>query len=161
MKAYVFEVVFYKKKQNVNKYLQFAVLPLFLLIFGSNQNLFAQAEPTFQWGESVSLTISDDANSPVPLTVDERGNYLSVQELRDEGEVDYWYQFNADFKKTRSTKMAFNRDSEEASRSIYDCVFLGDKMYLLYESWIKNSFEHRLQIVELKRNSEPTIRKKP
>jgi hypothetical protein len=143
----------------VNRHLQFAVLPIFLLIFGSNQNLFSQAEPTFQWGESVSLTIFDDANLPIPLTIDEKGNYLAVQELRDEGEVDYWYQFNSEFKKTRSTKMAFNRGSDGSSRSIYDYVFIGDKMYLLYESWIKNSFEHKLQIVELKSNGEPTIRK--
>lgn len=159
---HVFREGFYiklKNKHNVNRHLQFAVLPMFLLIFGSNQSLFSQVEPTFQWGESVSLTIFDDANLPTPLTVDEKGNYLAVQELRGEGEVDYWYQFNPEFKKTRSTKMSFNRGSDGASRSIYDYVFIGDKMYLLYESWIKNSFEHKLQIVELKSNGEPTIRK--
>jgi len=143
----------------VNRQLQLAVLPMLFLMLGNNQNLFAQAEPTFEWGESISLTLFDDANLPTPIHVNEKGDYIAIQKLRDEGEVDYWYQFNSDFKKTRSSKMAFNRGSEGASRSIYDYVFIGDKMYLMYESWIKNSFEHRLIIVELKSNGEPTVRK--
>ena len=77
----------YKKTNTVNKFYTLIFLPTLFWTIGSFQSINAQSEISYKWGESIALDAYNDVHLPVPIHVDERGNYLAIQPLRENNQI--------------------------------------------------------------------------